>query len=82
MDARSVTSMSSGVTESPISARNRSASDDFLTLANTCHPDLASFATVAQPMPLDAPVTTTVLLSIIVNPPYFGDDGERDAIHF
>ena len=59
--AWSVTSKISGVTASPNAATRRSASALFRTPANTWSPRWVSTWVTAQPMPVEAPVTTTDL---------------------
>src|SRR6187399_1948726 len=59
MAAGSVTSKISGVKVSPNSCDRRSASACLRTLPNTWKPLAVSTLTQPQPMPVEAPVTTT-----------------------
>src|SRR4051794_38051535 len=57
IEVASVTSSLTGCTRSP---RRRSASSSLRTPASTSKPRLARWKAVASPMPVDAPVTTTL----------------------
>ena len=61
--ASSVTSKISGVKFAPNSLLRRSASACLRTLPNTRKPRSSSSFALAQPMPVDAPVMTTDLMS-------------------
>src|SRR6185437_13931960 len=75
---RSVTSIITGVTLGPHSDRSLSASPGLRTVANTRQPASIICETLARPIPLEAPVITTVLFTFgsgMRKPP--GESGAR-----